>query len=188
MELEIPVESSASVKAAGLDLKKVSRTIEIKMAPLDFMPHAVHTFLTQVDRKVWDGTHFELHGGHVLQAHRAIESHQPEGSDSNGSNGAEFGTSVLFREFSKKFPHVKYTLAYNGGSMGSAMYINVDDNHEHHRSLHGSDGRDIPETGEPCFGYISVGRDVVDMMDALEVNANNFLVNPVTIKKTSIKR
>lgn len=193
MELEIPVEASSADTRAGTPPKTVTRTIDIQMAPMEFMPHSVHTFLTQVDRKAWNGAQFDLHGGHVLQAHRAAESELPPSSseeelDSERSIGVGFAKSVFFREFSNKFPHVKYTMAFNGGSLGSAMYINVDNNHEHHRPVVGVDGKEMPETGEPCFGNIIVGQDVVDMMDALKVNSVNSLVNPVIIKKATVKR
>ena len=38
------------------------------MAPLDYVPHAVHIFLEQVAHGLWNGCYFYINGPHVLQA------------------------------------------------------------------------------------------------------------------------
>ena len=163
------------------------RTIKIEMAPLNMMPHAVHTFLEQVDQKHWDGTQFDVHAGHVLLARP-----DPASDDSNGVlKDIKEVPTVMFPEYHKQYPHDKYTVAFPGRpGTGQDFYINLQSNTVYHspRVEKDSDNNERYLEGEPCFGKIvdESSQRVVDDMDSLAVGKGGIMTNPVIIREARI--
>ena len=125
------------------------------------MPHSIHTFMEMVEKKVFDNSVFVHKVEHVLLA-------APIDSEGNEKNiGAK---KLLFPEYSEKFPHVMYTVGFQGRPGGPEMYVNLDDN----RDFHGPGGQlqhDLVEEADPCFGKITHGRDVLIEFMALNKKA-----------------
>jgi cyclophilin family peptidyl-prolyl cis-trans isomerase len=135
----------------------------IELAPIDEMPHSIHTFLELVSRGLFDngGYSFYSNAVHVIQG----------GPFSNHLTGSDIGNveerfqesgyaSVLFQEYSESFPHEKYTLGFTGRPGGPSFYINTRDNTQDH----GPGGYAADGKGDPCFGKVIHGFDVVDKM------------------------
>eukprot|EP00584_Thalassiosira_punctigera_P004853 CAMPEP_0172528128 /NCGR_PEP_ID=MMETSP1067-20121228/2614_1 /TAXON_ID=265564 ORGANISM="Thalassiosira punctigera, Strain Tpunct2005C2" /NCGR_SAMPLE_ID=MMETSP1067 /ASSEMBLY_ACC=CAM_ASM_000444 /LENGTH=426 /DNA_ID=CAMNT_0013311991 /DNA_START=47 /DNA_END=1327 /DNA_ORIENTATION=- len=149
-------------------------TINIEMAPLEMMPHSVHTFLEQVDQGAWKGVAFGVHAGHVLMA-----------GPSDGTPASKAPT-VLFPEFNLQYPHDKYTVAFpSQPSSTPDFYINLQPNTIHHSPR--IEGDEYVE-GEPCFGRIvdQGSRRVVDRMDRLSARQGGRLEKGVTIVSARI--
>jgi len=170
VELQVRLPSSST-----------QETIKIELAPLDMMPHSVHTFLEQVHGGSWDNALFDVHAGHVLMA----------SSSSNGGN-QQTATSVsartptlLFPEYNANYPHDKYTIAFPT-SLSSTdtppnLYINMQPNDIHHSprieknsSSSSQDDENVEERyieGDSCFGKIVDGdsQRIIDRMDQLNV-------------------
>jgi len=147
--------------------------ITIELAPLNEVPHAVHWFLAQVDRKLHDGTSFHLNAGHVLQAgaHKNFLTNRDNAPSEQKFRDAGFH-SLLFQEYSDKFPHRKYTLGFAGRPGGPSFYINTKDN----TKIHGPGGQqnyDVPTEAETCFAKVVDGFDLVDRMLKLPVKDNS---------------
>jgi hypothetical protein len=170
VELDVKLTGYQDFQTIRLDLASIDIT--------DGMPHAVHTFLEQVDAKAWDGASFGFHAGHVLLA---VPS---ETQDSNES--ANPIPTVLFPEYSHKYPHEEYTVAFPGRpGTGQDFYINLKPNVLNH-SPRMQDGKFIE--GEPCFARISdeSSRRIIDEMDKIPVNRNGSLSNRVVIHEARI--
>lgn len=141
------------------------QVIKLELASIDTidgMPHAVHTFLDQVDMGAWDGASFDFHAGHVLLA---VPSQKPT------SESAKVVPTILFPEYSPAYSHEEYTLAYPGRpGTGQDFYINVQSNANMHAPRI-QDGEFVE--GEPCFAKISdvESRRVVDEMDKIAVGS-----------------
>lgn len=86
----------------------------VRMAPLEEMPHSVYWFLEQVQRKLYDGCSFHRNAGHVVQAGPAPNFLSPPNPQLNKRFKDAGFDSILFQEYSKKFPHEKFTLGYAG--------------------------------------------------------------------------
>ena len=95
--------------------KGATGTVLVETAPLELMPHAVHTFLELV--RTWKGGAFHRNAGHVLQAHATA-----------GGRAA----GLAFQEYSPKYPHVEGTLGFAGRPGGPAFYISTVDNTRNH--------------------------------------------------------
>mmetsp|Transcript_25300 Transcript_25300/g.52940 ORF Transcript_25300/g.52940 Transcript_25300/m.52940 type:complete len:557 (+) Transcript_25300:198-1868(+) len=163
--------------------------IQIELAPLDLMPHSVHTFLQQVDSKAWDNTHFDLHAGHVLLARRDADADIENNSPFKNTKYAV--PSVSFPEFSPLFPHDKYTVAFPGRrETGQDFYINLISNTNNHSPRTDKEGKFVE--GEPCFGKIvdENSRKIVDWMDSIKTIhggiKDGILEEPVTIVSAKI--
>eukprot|EP00584_Thalassiosira_punctigera_P001056 CAMPEP_0172539290 /NCGR_PEP_ID=MMETSP1067-20121228/10505_1 /TAXON_ID=265564 ORGANISM="Thalassiosira punctigera, Strain Tpunct2005C2" /NCGR_SAMPLE_ID=MMETSP1067 /ASSEMBLY_ACC=CAM_ASM_000444 /LENGTH=422 /DNA_ID=CAMNT_0013324947 /DNA_START=99 /DNA_END=1367 /DNA_ORIENTATION=+ len=157
--------------------------IEIELAPLDMMPHSVHTFLEQVHQGAWDGAAFDAHAGHVLMAHSSSD----DGQTSPTSTLPEASPpTVLFPEFNGHYPHDKYTIAFPGMASSSPdFYINLQPNTLHHSPR--MEGENFIE-GEPCFGRIvdESSRRIVDRMDGLNVQEGGLLEEAVVVVSARI--
>ena len=97
--------------------------------------------------------------------------------------------SVLFQEYSPKFPHEKYTLGFAGRPGGPDFYISTMDN----TRLHGPGGQtnyEDPTEADPCFAKVVDGIDVVQRMEQLETKdgAYKSLVDNVAITSMKIVR
>ncbi|CAJ1943431.1 unnamed protein product [Cylindrotheca closterium] len=171
-----PVELELEFPGADGEINLQYMTIELDG---DNMPHAVLTFMSQVDSGLYQKRGFGFHhaGDHIIFG-------SPMGVD---GNGYEFGrvwedsgfSRLLFHEHSEMVPHVPYTIGFNG--RGPNLYFNMVDNTEPHR-----DSRD------PCFGTISRGRNVVDYMHTMAgaLNPGDWkeLENAVIIRSATILR
>ena len=142
------------------------------------MPHAVLTFLSQVDAGLYQTRGFGFHhsGEHIVF-----------GSPVGNVNGMESGeiweasgfSRLLFHEHSEVVPHVPYTIGFSG--RGPSMYFNMQDNTVPHR-----------EVRDPCFGTISRGRNVADYIHSMAgpLNPGDWkeMENLVTIRSAVVLR
>jgi hypothetical protein len=113
------------------DLTK-PRTFRIELAPLDYMPHAVHLFLEQVAHGLWNGhTFFYVNGPHVVQC--GPQATVPEGEhwtpeEERHKAVAAFRElqleTLAFPEYSADYPHLPWTLGFTGRPGGPDWYIN----------------------------------------------------------------
>jgi hypothetical protein len=114
----------------------------IEMAPIDYIPVSVYTFL-EIARS-WQNGAFHRNAGHVLQATTqasAITQHLP------------------FQEYSEHFPHKKGTCGYCGRPSGPCWYISILDNTNNHGP--GTQQKKNPYEADANFGTIVVGMDDV---------------------------
>ncbi len=136
----------------------------IETAPIELMPHAVYSFMEMVKNKVWDETLFIHKVDHVVLAAPIDE----EGKLKDPTNSKP----LLFPEYSEKFPHVKNTIGFQGRPGGPEIYINLDDNRDHH-GPGGQKQHDLVEEADPCFGVITKGVEVLDEFRALSRKAQS---------------
>lgn len=126
------------------------------------MPHSIHFFLDLVTAHVWDDTVFLHHEAveHVLAtAPMDYYTQKIKHSHLHTLGWANLG----FPEYQDAFPHEKYTLGFAG--RGPTFYINTVDNSH----IHGPGGQGhhlLPRDGDPCFGKVVEGHDVVDALVA----------------------
>jgi hypothetical protein len=114
----------------------------IEMAPIEYIPVSVYTFL-EIARS-WQNGAFHRNAGHVLQATTqasAITQHLP------------------FQEYSEHFPHKKGTCGYCGRPSGPCWYISILDNTNNHGP--GTQQKKNPYEADANFGTIVVGMDDV---------------------------
>mmetsp|Transcript_17165 Transcript_17165/g.29040 ORF Transcript_17165/g.29040 Transcript_17165/m.29040 type:complete len:530 (+) Transcript_17165:163-1752(+) len=167
-----------------LPTSKHPQFIKLELASLDLMPHAVSTFLEQVELKLWDGQTFDVHAGHVLLARP-----DPTTTNNDDSSDAAKGEvpTVMFAEYNENYPHEKYTVGFPGRpNAGQDFYINLQSNVAHHSPRFDRDtstGEEQFIEGEPCFGKIidAHSRLVVDEMDKLGVGKEGILEKKVVI-------
>lgn len=125
-------------------------TFVIEMAPVDVMPHSVHTFLEMVSYGLLDGCSFILNAMHVLKA--APLPYDGSAPDAKAQAFYEHGlTSVAFREYSHDYQHKPYTVGFAADGTPS-FYINTEDNTEIH-------------VGDPCFGKVISGMQAVKRLE-----------------------
>lgn len=164
----------------------------IELAPLSMMPHSISTFLDQVSGGELDGTHFDLHAGHVLMGRSHIK--QRDGDQRNDGSEHDVPRNV-FPEYNSQFPHDHYTVTFPPASTASQktgveFYINLLNNAAHHspRVEKDKDGNDRYVEGESAFGKIidAESRKVVDAMDALQVVGGGLLEESVEIVSAKI--
>ena len=158
IELDFPGETSPS-------------SFVVEMAPLDLMPHSVDTLLGMVSAGLWDGCSFSMNAVHVIKA-------APLPSDGNDAKNKleafeqEGFKHLAFDEYSKDFPHEKYTLGFSGGDSPS-WYINTEDNTEIH-------------SGDPCFGKIVDGFDVIRKLGTQPTKDGIWYEKRIGIKRAKI--
>lgn len=119
------------------------------------MPHAVYTFLSQVNVGLFEGAGFAFHhnGPHIVFASPISNHLNPNVEDTWASLESSGISRLYFQEFSPEVPHVPYTVGFS--KTGPNFYINTLDNTRIHE-----------EILDPCFGRITRGTDVVDRMHA----------------------
>eukprot|EP00985_Skeletonema_marinoi_P010094 scaffold4765_cov128-Skeletonema_marinoi.AAC.2 len=158
-----------------VDLDDTQHEVIIELAPINLMPHSVHTFLSQVSEGYWsEGTPaIVMNPGHVLQAcpHPCLETKAMGGSypgDPYVDMRHAGLDSVSFQEYHLEYPHEKYTIGFHSGP---EFYINLMNNTLDHgpkqtipKEALGDDEVD-DETAlepDPCFGKIISGFEVID--------------------------
>ena len=118
--------------------------IRIELAPIEYLPHAVFTFLEIV--RTFKGGQFNRNAPHVLQS----------------SVSAGFHGGVVFMEYDRRYPHEKNTLGFAGRGGGNAFYINTINNTMNHGPGTDRGGKD-PEA-DTNFGKIIQGANIVEIM------------------------
>lgn len=133
------------------------KVIVIELAPLEYIPYAVYTFLEIV--RSFKGGDFSRNAHHVLQAE--IRAH--------------FRGGMVYMEYDRRYPHVKHTLGFAGRGGGNAIYINTVDNSVSHGPGTDRGGKD-PEA-DTNFGKIVHGNDIVYLMQKQtgSKNGNGFI-------------
>jgi len=142
----------------------VEKYFTIELAPVELMPHSVHTFMEMIQYKVWDDTMFIHKVSHVVLAAPIDEE--------GGSKKIEHAKQLLFPEYSDEFPHEANTIGFQGRPGGPEIYINLDDNSDHH-GPGGQKHHDLVEEADPCFGKIVSGLDVLEEFRALNQKAES---------------
>ncbi|KAG7351920.1 cyclophilin type peptidyl-prolyl cis-trans isomerase [Nitzschia inconspicua] len=138
-------------------------TIIIELAPVEELPHVVYWFLEQVNRKLYDLTSFHRNAGHVIQGGPAPNFLSPPNPQLHKRFKDSGFDSILFQEYSAKFPHVQYTLGFAGRPGGPDFYISTRDNSINH-GPGGQSSYEDPSEADPCFAKVVEGFDVVNRM------------------------
>lgn len=157
----------------SFDSSPDTASILLELAPLDSMPHTIHTFLDIVERKLLSRGTFILARDHILVGgpndaydgeNNAVlrERIMEEGYLPNGA--------LLFGEYSPDFPHVPLTFAFSHLG-GPSFYINLRDNSELHGPGFTEEGQ---KEGDPCFAKIVEGQDVVQRVLDIPKVADSF--------------
>jgi len=164
-----------------VDLDDTQHEVIIELAPVNLMPHSVHTFLSQLSEGYWTrGTPaIVMNPGHVLQAcpHPCLETKAMGGSypgDPYVDMRHAGLDTVSFQEYHPAYPHEKYTIGFAGRPhSGPEFYINLMNNTLDHgpkeavleKALDDGDDEEMDETAmepDPCFGKIISGFEVID--------------------------
>jgi cyclophilin family peptidyl-prolyl cis-trans isomerase len=143
----------------------------IELAPLDEMPHSVHTFLEMVSTGLLDGCSFILNALHVVKAAPLPYDGSPaaEKARAFSAHGLE---SVAFKEYSEAYPHKQYTVGFAADGSPS-FFINTEDNSDIH-------------VGDPCFGKIIEGFDAVRRLEAAPTRNGIWYQQRIGIKHARI--
>lgn len=156
VEFELAFPDADPIKAGVNQLHRYPdgvgpTTFVIELAPLDLMPHSVHTFLEMVTSGLLDGCSFILNALHVLKAAPLPYDGTPAAEKAKAftAHGLE---SVAFKEYSADYPHKQYTVGFAADGSPS-FYINTEDNSEIH-------------VGDPCFGKVIEGLDTIRRLEA----------------------
>eukprot|EP00592_Proboscia_alata_P020324 CAMPEP_0194421814 /NCGR_PEP_ID=MMETSP0176-20130528/21073_1 /TAXON_ID=216777 /ORGANISM="Proboscia alata, Strain PI-D3" /LENGTH=390 /DNA_ID=CAMNT_0039230155 /DNA_START=19 /DNA_END=1191 /DNA_ORIENTATION=- len=144
----------------------------MEMAPIDLMPHTVHTFLQQVHHKLWDGCTFVFCAEHILQASPMPSDLNPH-ADLRQPFYENSLDKVYFQEYSQEYPHVTNTVGISGRPGGPDFYINLVDNTDNH-GPGGQIDNILKEEADPCFGKIISGLDVIEKMKNLPTTDYEF--------------
>eukprot|EP00929_Paragymnodinium_shiwhaense_P018865 TRINITY_DN13049_c0_g1_i3.p1 TRINITY_DN13049_c0_g1~~TRINITY_DN13049_c0_g1_i3.p1 ORF type:complete len:212 (+),score=18.00 TRINITY_DN13049_c0_g1_i3:143-778(+) len=124
-------ETMPDFATAGADA-----TMLIEMAPASLMPYSVLTFLDMVVEE-WTGGAFARNAPHVKQV--IVE-------------GEHAGFPLAFQEYSREFPHVKFSLGFAGRPSSQGFYISTVDNTRNHGP--GSQGATATNEADACFARV----------------------------------
>lgn len=119
------------------DTKGKDGTIVIELAPISLIPYSVYNFLEIA--RTWKNGAFHRNAGHVLQAIARSAVTQ----------------SMPFQEYSKDYPHKKYTVGYAGRPSGPEFYLSIQDNSQNHGP--GSQQKHNPYEADCIIGTIIQG-------------------------------
>jgi cyclophilin family peptidyl-prolyl cis-trans isomerase len=156
--------------------------ILVELAPAEDMPHVVFFFLEQVTRGLYDGCSFHRNAGHVIQGGPSPNFLSPQDPRLYERFTEAGFASVLFQEYSPKFPHEKYTLGLAGRPGGPDFYVSTQNN----TRLHGPGGQTSYEDtseADSCFAKVVEGHKVVDRMQLGPVRPGGYraLISNVAI-------
>lgn len=119
------------------DTKGKDGTIVIELAPISLIPYSVYNFLEIA--RTWKKGAFHRNAGHVLQAIARSDVKQ----------------SMPFQEYSKEYPHKKYTVGYAGRPSGPEFYISIQNNSRAHGP--GSQQQHNPYEADCIIGTVIQG-------------------------------
>lgn len=143
------------------------KTVVFEMAPLDLMPHSIHMFLEMIHHRLWDNSVFWHHPG-VTHVVTATTIHYHSGEPRNHHFQQLRLGGVSFAEYTDNYPHEKYTVAFAG--RGPDFYINTRDNSESH-APGTQEHHKLDDEADPCFAKVVEGKDVVDALLKLSMEA-----------------
>mmetsp|Transcript_403 Transcript_403/g.1104 ORF Transcript_403/g.1104 Transcript_403/m.1104 type:complete len:175 (+) Transcript_403:357-881(+) len=145
------------------------------------MPHTTHVFLQQMEQGLFMQAKVSFHhnGPHMILAEpvpnfatpHELWHNEHDGEPNEQALADIFANSgydqVLFQEYSPDYPHDKYTLglsrrAFDDHHSGPGFYVNTQDN----IASHGPGGYASDGTGDPCFGKIVNGQDIIERIHA----------------------
>lgn len=143
----------------------------LEMAPVNSMPHSVHTFLEMVSTGLLDGCSFILNALHVLKA--APLPYDGSSASEKARAFTKLGLeSVAFREYSHDYPHEQYTVGFAADGSPS-FYINTEDNSEIH-------------AGDPCFAKVISGFETIKRLEASPTRNGIWFEKRIGIRKAVI--
>ena len=165
--------------------------LTIEMAETSLVPLSVFYFLRQVDAGLWDGVSFRFNEQQVISTDPSSTSQISSNTlasvlsmNDNKSALEQMRARGLghlpFSEYNKSYPHKKYTLGFSASSglkdrPGPSWYINKVDNTGKHQS------------GEPCFGKVVIGQDVVDTIGQMKGPGDTpHYIEPVQIVSANV--
>jgi len=150
-----------------VDFETKYGSFRLEMAPFDLLPHATTWFLNLAETGYWERCGFVRNANHVLQANCNPKK--------KGPNKNRESMSILFQEYSDKYPHKKFTFGIAGRPGGPDWYINLQDNVKNH-----GPGGQGPEA-DPCFARLIAGDDVILEMKKAPREASGFqaFIEPV---------
>lgn len=138
------------------------KIFEIETAPIELMPHAIHTFMDLVQARVWKETMFIHKVEHVVLA-------APIDKQGN-QKSPDIAKKLLFPEYSPEFPHVEHTVGFQGRPGGPEIYVNLDDNTAYH-GPGGQQQHDLVEEADPCFAKVVSGLEVLKEFSSMNEKA-----------------
>lgn len=108
-------------------LQNVDYEFVIELAPLVFVPHAVHLFLEQVEHGLWNNTYIYGNTGHVMQ----VGPSHPGGAAmlaKEVGNVEKFRAlkldTLAFPDYSHSYPHDQWTVGFASRPGGPDWFIN----------------------------------------------------------------
>ncbi|KAL7473424.1 hypothetical protein ACHAXS_014031 [Conticribra weissflogii] len=147
---------------------QTTEAITLRLSPhLDAMPHTIHTFLTLVERQQYNRGTFVSLRPHVLVA-GPVDMHDVDNNRQLEHKMTREGYfpdgALLFNEYSGEFPHVAGTVGFNEEMGGPVFYVNLVDNTDGHGPSdgNGGGGGGGGREGDPCFGEVVEGFDVIE--------------------------
>eukprot|EP00580_Thalassiosira_gravida_P003918 CAMPEP_0201604352 /NCGR_PEP_ID=MMETSP0492-20130828/4525_1 /ASSEMBLY_ACC=CAM_ASM_000837 /TAXON_ID=420259 /ORGANISM="Thalassiosira gravida, Strain GMp14c1" /LENGTH=461 /DNA_ID=CAMNT_0048068371 /DNA_START=648 /DNA_END=2033 /DNA_ORIENTATION=- len=165
-----------------------NESILLELAPLDIMPHTIHTFLRMVKERMYAEGTFILSRDHIIVG-GPVDLHNNENNRMLEQRMIHEGYfpdgALLFIEYTPDYPHVQHSVGFNQAG-GPIFYFNMRDNTELH-GPHNGDGGGNKE-GDPCFAKIVEGFDVVQRIAQLREGEGEFdsLGTSVYIKDTQV--
>lgn len=160
----------------------------IQLHPLKNMPHAVHLFLEQAYHGLWDGCSFVVNAPHILQAGTFPGGTSSKTYAEKIKEFEEVGLDVLsYQEYDRLYPHVQWSVGFAGRPGGPDFFINKMDNTKNH-GPGGQRHHTFGEEADPCFGFVSEGKEVLERMYVMQTDAKNDWVmeKPVHIVRARI--
>ena len=168
---------------------KSYETFTIQLHDLEKMPHSVNLFLQQVYHGLWDETSFVINAPHILQAGTLPVSGSGKTYDEKMEEFENMGLAqVSFQEYHKDYSHKAWTVGFAGRPGGPDFYINKMDNSKNH-GPGGQKHHELKEEADPCFGFISDGKDTLQKIFNLvpaSMEQSFVLQKPVHIHKSII--
>jgi len=172
-----------------------SSQIIIELAPLDLMPHAVHSFLDMVSRGLYNGCLFAF-------GSRFLVAIAPETRDANRQRELfvpfeeqGFNPPLAYQEYNPDYPHEIYSVSFSGGTSisGPAFFIALTDeiSELHLKSGKALDDHGLPLRREPCFGKVVIGHEDLEFLQNIERDPPDglgWIFPEVIVEKATIQR
>jgi cyclophilin family peptidyl-prolyl cis-trans isomerase len=164
VEIELAFDPASGITM--MNDNNSNNKIILELAKAEEMPHSVFWFLEQVSRGLFDGTSFHRNAVHVVQGGPHTNFMSAPGSNPYNRFKRSGFEHVLFQEYHSNWSHQPYTIGYAGRPAGGPdFYLNMLDN----APVHGPGGQSSSVEGEPCFGKVIAGFDLVDRIHASPV-------------------